>query len=187
MLHSVTKLPHPNSFNKGRHQEGGISQTSRNQACCSGLNACPKHHTSCKQGCVPHLQPSKAQQLLQRAVELIHCHFKCWPPEARASVRPRGALCRRGTLTGSPSEVSCRLPGSVPGCRSSHRASRPLPQPVAAPAVRPTPTHPRGHAPRRGAPPPAPGLACAENLHRSWAATSRPGSRLRDRVARQPG
>lgn len=57
----------------------------------------------------------------------------------------------------------------------------------AAHAHPPTWARPRGAAPR----PQLPGLARAGNLHRSWAAAaaeaSRPGSRLRDPVARQPG
>lgn len=128
--------------------------------------------------------------------------LRCWPPEARASVRlssPCGALCRKGTLSESPSEVSSRRGAAdcLGLCQAVGHPIGPLAhsyspwqpryshQQDARFSPRP-PTH-VGTPPRRGVPPPASGLACAGNLHRSWAATSRPGSRLRDRVARQPG
>lgn len=95
--------------------------------------------------------------------------LRCWPPEARASVRlssPCGALCRKGTLSESPSEVSsrrgaadclglCEAVGHPTGpLAHSHSPWQPRYSHQAGRAVRPTPTHPRGHAPtaRRPAP-----------------------------------
>lgn len=85
-----------------------------------------------------------------------------------------------GLLTGPPAHShSPRQPETVQLQPPSGTRSAPHAHP-------PTWARPRCAAPR----PQLPGLARAGNLHRSWVAAaeaSRPGSRLRDRVARQPG
>lgn len=71
MVHSVTRLPHPSSLTKEDTKREGFPKPAETKLAAL-VSMLIQSTTSCKQGYAPHLQPSKSQQLLQRAVELIH-------------------------------------------------------------------------------------------------------------------